>query len=245
MGKSLAQASRQADAIICVSQSTAAEVEDYVGGGIGARIRVVPEGVSPEFSDPADPACLRGLDLSPEGVPFVLTAGKISPRKNVQGVLRAMSKISDEVPHHLVLVGGDGWDVEVVSRELRDAPGLSSRVHFTGYVSDLQLRAIYAMASVYVHPSFYEGFGLTVLEAMACGTPVVASDRTSLPEVVGDSGRLVDPEDASALAEAILEICLDPSTARRMSGLGRARAATFTWKECAAKVAEVYSDVTR
>jgi glycosyltransferase involved in cell wall biosynthesis len=139
-----------------------------------------------------------------------------------------------------VLVGGNGWDTEIVTRELRDRPALRDRVHLLGYVSDAALRALYAAASVYVHPSLYEGFGLTVLEAMACGTPVVAADRTSLPEVVGDAGLLVDPLDTAALADGIRAVCQDAALAARLSAKGRAHAATFTWAGCAGRIAAIH-----
>jgi glycosyltransferase involved in cell wall biosynthesis len=240
MQRSLAQAVRQAAAIVCVSQSTADEVDRLVGNGIGQRIHVVPEGVSAEFFEPADPASLAGLDLPPAGVPFVLSAGAISPRKNVQGVVKAMAALAADLPHHLVLVGGEGWDTDAVTLELRDRPALSGRVHLLGYVSDPALRALYAAAAVYVHPSLYEGFGLPVLEAMACGTPVVAADRTSLPEVVGEAGLLVDPLDTAALADDIRAICTDAAVAAAMSRKGRARAATFTWEDCARRIADLH-----
>jgi glycosyltransferase involved in cell wall biosynthesis len=243
MQRSLAQAVRQAAALVCVSQSTADEVDSLVGNGIGQRVHVVPEGVSREFFEPADRASLAGLDLPPEGVPFVLSAGAISPRKNVQGVVRAMAAVAADLPHHLVLVGGNGWDTEAVARELRERPALRGRVHLLGYVSDAALRALYAAASVYVHPSLYEGFGLTVLEAMACGTPVIAADRTSLPEVVGDAGLLVDPLDTAALADSIRAICQEAALAASLSRKGRAHAATFTWADCAGRIAAIHREL--
>jgi glycosyltransferase involved in cell wall biosynthesis len=222
MQRSLAQAVRQAAALVCVSQSTADEVDSLVGNGIGQRVHVVPEGVSREFFEPADRASLAGLDLPPEGVPFVLAA---------------------DLPHPLVLVGGNGWDTEAVARELRERPALRGRVHLLGYVSDAALRALYAAASVYVHPSLYEGFGLTVLEAMACGTPVIAADRTSLPEVVGDAGLLVDPLDTAALADSIRAICQEAALAASLSRKGRAHAATFTWADCAGRIAAIHREL--
>ena len=180
MEKSLRQAEARADAIVCVSQSTADEVEGYLGSHVANRIRVVKEGVSPEFFAPSDMGLLKGLPLPPDDVPIILTAGKISPRKNVQGVLRALKLVADKIDHHLVLVGGAGWETEAVLKELDDG-ALSSRVHLLDYVSNAQLRALYKRASLYIHPSLYEGFGLTVLEAMASGVPVITSNTSSLP----------------------------------------------------------------
>ncbi len=244
MRRSLAQTIKQADAIICVSHSTADELVSYVGGSLADRVHVVHEGVSPEFFQNSDPACLKGLnDLPPPGTPFVLATGKISPRKNIQGLIQAMSRLSDVIPHHLVLVGGDGWGMDDVYQQLND-PGIKQRVHFPGYVTDEQLRALYGAASVYVHPSLYEGFGLTVLEAMAAGCPVVTSNVYSLPEVAGDAALLVDPLDSNALAEAIEAICTDDMFASELVKKGGVRAGSFQWDTCAGRVFEVYRAIS-
>jgi glycosyltransferase involved in cell wall biosynthesis len=243
MERSLRQAERQADVIICVSRSTADEVCTYLGDGVADRVRVVHEGVSREFFAPADGTCLNGLSLPAEGIPYILSVGKISPRKNVQGVIRALHYVMNEIPHHLVLVGGSGWDTEVATKEVT-SPALRERLHFLGYVDDEQLRALYQRAAVYVHPSLYEGFGLTVLEAMASGAPVIASNASALPEVAGDTGRLVDPADSEALSHELREICSNAGLAGDLARRGRAHAATFRWADCAASVAEIYREAS-
>ncbi len=244
MQRSLAQAVQQADAIICVSQSTADELTSYVGDGIASRVRVVHEGVSPEFFQPANPACLQGLnDLPPLGTPFVMATGKISPRKNIRGLIEAMSSLSDVIPHHLVLVGGDGWGIDEVYEQLSDS-GIKARVHFPGYVTDEQLRALYATTSAYIHSSLYEGFGLTVLEAMAAGCPVVTSNIWSLPEVAGDAALLVNPLDTGALAQAIEAICCSEQLAGELIKKGGEQAKSFEWDKCAWQVADVYRSVS-
>lgn len=242
MEKCLRQAEARADAIICVSDSTANEVEGYLGAHVVDRIRVIKEGVSAEFMEPADPSCLAGLDLPPEDIPFILTAGKISPRKNMQGVIRALKQVHDKIDHHLVLVGGAGWETEVVLRELDDG-SFTKRVHLLGYVTNDQLRALYGRASLYIHPTLYEGFGLTVLEAMASGVPVITSNTSSLPEVAGDAGLLVDPTNDTEIAEAILSICTDVTLTERKIEQGLARARLFTWDACARQLADVYADI--
>jgi glycosyltransferase involved in cell wall biosynthesis len=240
MRRSLGQALRQASALICVSNSTAEELMSFGAAEISAPLHVIPEGVSDFFFESANPACLAGLPgLRRNAVPFVLAAGKISPRKNVQGLLRAMTRLLDRLPHHLVLVGADGWGLTEVLRELKD-PVLARRTHRLGFVTDEQLRALYSAASVYVHPSLYEGFGLTVLEAMATGCPVITSAVYSLPEVAGKAAILVEPNDVEAIADAIEAVCLNPSMADDLRAHGRRRAATFRWENCARQVAEVY-----
>ncbi|VAX11791.1 glycosyl transferase, group 1 [hydrothermal vent metagenome] len=243
MRRSLRQVVKQADGIICVSQSTADELIDYVGAFLEKRIHVVPEGVSPDFFVPTDPGCLDVIDDLPfAGTPFVMSTGKISPRKNIQGLIKAMSSLSSAIPHHLVLVGGDGWEMDGVYKQLDEA-GIRERVHFPGYVTDEQLRALYAAATVYVHPSLYEGFGLTILEAMAANCPVVTSNTWSLPEVAGDAAILVDPSDSDALADAIKSICSNTKLANEFVGKGKVRAGLFQWNECAEKVLDVYRTV--
>jgi len=244
MEKSLRQAERRADAIVCVSQSTADEVEGYLGSHVADRIRVVKEGVSPEFFAPSDTACLAGLDLPADDVPVILTAGKISPRKNVQGVLRALKMVTDKIDLHLVLVGGAGWEMEEALKELDDG-ALRARVHLLDYVTDEQLRALYKRASLYIHPSLYEGFGLTVLEAMASGVPVITSNTSSLPEVAGDAGILVDPTSDEEVAQAIQSICTDASLQKAKIEEGLVRAKLFSWDECAGQLSDVFRDVGR
>ena len=240
MQKALDQAVNQAAAIICVSQSTADELLEYVGPSIEDRVQVVYEGVSEHFFQPVDEQCLDQLsNLPPTGVPFILATGKISPRKNIHGLVAALSRLVDDIPHHLVLIGGDGWDMEAVRKQLVN-PMVRERVHFAGYVTDEQLRALYKRASIYVHPSLYEGFGLTVLEAMAVGCPVITSNVYSLPEVAGDAAVLVDPQDTNQLAEAVEMICRDESFAGQLVEKGQQRATAFDWKDCAARVLDVY-----
>lgn len=243
MQRALRQAERRADVLICVSGFTASEVIDYLGPAIEPRLRVIHEGVSSSFFEPPDMSQLVGLDLPPLDVPFILSAGKISPRKNIHGVLEAMASLTDDIPHHLVLVGGAGWDTEAVFDTLKN-PVLRDRVHLLGYVTDAQLRALYARASLYVHPSLYEGFGLTVLEAMASGTPVITANRTSLPEVAGEAALLIDPRDTKRLAEAMGHLCQDSELAVRLSRKGIERARCFDWRDCARKVGAVYDEVS-
>jgi glycosyltransferase involved in cell wall biosynthesis len=245
MQKSLDQAINRAAAIVCVSESTANELVGFVGESIENRVHVVTEGVSSFFYSEPDSDCLINLEGMPAlGVPFVLAAGKISPRKNVHGLLKAMSKLENKIPHHLVLVGGKGWDTESLLSSLED-PKLAKRTHLLGYVTDDQLRALYAMACVYVHPSLYEGFGLTVLEAMAAGCPVITSNVYSLPEVAGDAGKLIDPTDTAALADAIETICLDEGLQNDMRSKGEKRAAEFSWERCAAEMLGIYGQVSK
>ncbi|MEM9341977.1 MAG: glycosyltransferase family 1 protein [Pseudomonadota bacterium] len=242
MERSLKQTVTQADAIVCVSRSTANEVLDYCGSHIEDRVRVVTEGVSREFFDEvATDSAWQELRLPP-GTPFILSAGSISPRKNIVGLLDAFDRASSEIPHHLVIVGGVGWSADEVKRRLED-PTFKDRVHLPGFVSNEILRALYRAAAVYVHPSLYEGFGLPVLEAMASGTPVIASNRTSLPEVAGDAGRMTDTANTEAFASAILAVCQSEELQHEMIEKGLAQSKRFTWDDCADAMAHIYAEV--
>ncbi|MGV6827420.1 MAG: glycosyltransferase family 4 protein [bacterium] len=239
MRKSLNQVVHQADAVICVSNSTAHEVQDYLQQDMSDRIQVIPEGVNDFFFHQSDGKEPGGVALDDRAPPFLLAAGKISPRKNIHGLLKAFSFCADKIPHDLVLVGGDGWRMEE-TEELLDNSRLAGRVRRLGYISDETLRYLYGHASAYLYPSFYEGFGLTVLEAMAAGCPVVTSDRYSLPEVAGDAAILVDPESVEDMAEAIMNVCTNESVAAAMSDAGRSRARQFSWQACAEQTVELY-----
>lgn len=243
MKRSLAQAVKKADGIICISQSTANELESYVGGRVADRIRVVYEGISPHFlvgPDNSDTTVLKQLGIG--DTPFILSAGAISPRKNTLSIIQALARLADDIPHDLVLVGGDGWSMQNVHEALGNST-IAERVHLAGYVSNAQLKSLFVAASVYVHPSLYEGFGLTVLEAMAQGCPVVTSNVYSLPEVAGDAAILVDPTSVDEIADAIKAVCTDSALAADLTARGRERIKAFSWGACAKGVMEVYRSV--
>lgn len=241
MERALKQAVDKADAVVAISQATADEIL-MLHPQARDRVRVVRSGVSAHFFDPPDMSALDDLDLPPADVPFVLAAGKISPRKNIQGLLRAMKTLGTDLPHHLVLTGGNGWDVKLIEEELADGT-LEGRVHMVGFVSDAALRALYHRAAIYVHPSLYEGFGLTLLEAMASNVPVVTSNLSSLPEVAGDAAWLVNPSDPEEIAAAIRGIAEDPVRADAMRQAGQQRARTFSWGKTATGMIDIYREV--
>lgn len=241
--RSLKQAVRHASAIICVSRATATEIEAYIGQSLGERLIIIHEAVDAKFFAAPNANALSSIaGLPAPEIPFLLAVGKMSPRKNVARIIAALESLRDKIPHHLVLVGGDGWDTDEIFREIGRLD-IADRVHTIGYVSDEQLRALYGAASAYVHPSLFEGFGLTILEAMASGCPVVSSNVYSLPEVAGDAAILVDPYDVKAIADGICAVCTDPSFAADLVAKGKTRAATFTWSRCADQVAGVYRTI--
>lgn len=172
---------------------------------------------------------------------YILFVGTLEPRKNLPGLLTGYRLLLDqdvtEAP--LILVGGRGWLYEEVFQQV-EALALEDQVEFLHGVPDGDLPPLYNGASVLVTPSFYEGFGLPALEAMACGIPVVVSNRGSLPEVVGPAGVLVDPEAPEAIAAGLAEVLDDPERQRQLAQAGIAQAATFSWERTARETLAVY-----
>jgi glycosyltransferase involved in cell wall biosynthesis len=171
------------------------------------------------------------------GGPFILSVCTLDPRKNLDGLLRAFARLVAEhrVPHQLVLVGRPGWKDQAL-RALTAALYVADRVVFTGYVSDEQLVQLYNQADLFVYPSKYEGFGLPVLEAMACGVPVVTADRSALREVAGDAASLVDPDSDSALAAGMLRVLTDAMFRQDLVARGLARSREFSWDRMTRKI---------
>jgi glycosyltransferase involved in cell wall biosynthesis len=217
-------------------------VIDVAGTAVSDRLHVVHEGVSLAQSEEADWAGVAARRNIPTDVPFILATGKLSPRKNVDGVIAALGALKGRFPHHLIGAGGDGWDVAAV-HEAAARHGLVGRVHFTGFVDDTELLALYRDASVYAHPSHYEGFGLTVLEAMAAGTPVITSNVSALPEVAGGAALLVTPGDRDALVDAFERVLGDDELARAMRTRGLERARGFSWTSAAEAMAGIYRSI--
>jgi glycosyltransferase involved in cell wall biosynthesis len=208
------------------------------------KIRVIYLGLldgSGTSSVSRNPCRLREMGI--EGA-YVLFVGLLKPHKNVKGLISAYARLSQEVRNRcqLVIVGKKDRsypDLERLTREM----SLEQRVIFTGYVSDGDLEALYAGASLFVLPSFNEGFGLPVLEAMAHGVPAIASNRAALPEVVGKAGILVDPNDHEALANAIERVLSDGALRRELVESGQARVKLFSARESALQHLEVYREV--
>lgn len=232
----------RAKAVIAISESTRQDVIRHFSISPDL-VRVVPFGCDPRFKPVEDEerrAQVRAhLDL-PER--YLLFVGTLEPRKNIPRILRAfhLLKGGRSIPHKLVIVGQRGWLYNEIFEEIA-ALGLEGDVVFTGYVDLQYLPAIYGMSDLLVFPSLYEGFGLPALEAMACGCPVLTSNRSSLPEVVGDAAICVDPTDVGAIAEAITAVVSDPARRTRMAQQGLARSKLFSWERAAEETLAVYS----
>ncbi|MBN1483211.1 MAG: glycosyltransferase family 4 protein [Chloroflexia bacterium] len=227
---------RRARAVIAVSEFTGREVQRLLGVP-GERIQVIYEGVDPDFCPrpPEEVAAFRER----RGLPprYLLYLGNLEPRKNLRRLVQAYARVATDAP--LVLAGARGWGYEALFAEV-EALGLSERVLFPGFVPREELPLWYNGAVALVYPSRYEGFGLPPLEAMACGTPVLTSTASSLPEVVGEAGLQVSAEDVPALAAAMQRL-LDRADLRaelRQRGLERAR--RFSWSNMARETAALY-----
>jgi glycosyltransferase involved in cell wall biosynthesis len=213
-----------------------------------ARVAVVPNGVAPEFHRPVPRAEVervrRAWDLPRR---FVLCVGTLQPRKNPDVLLAAFAaarRSGAAGDAGLVFAGRRGWMAGPFLRALaREGPALGARL-LEG-VPDADLPGLLAAAEVFASPSSYEGFGLSVAEAMAVGLPVVAGDSSSEPEVVGDAGILVEPRDAASLEVALSRLLGDPAERRRLGEAARRRAARFTWASAARAVREVYGEAAR
>jgi glycosyltransferase involved in cell wall biosynthesis len=177
--------------------------------------------------------------------PFLLSVGDLQPRKNQIGLIRAFARLVRAYPqfkHNLVLAGKETWFAERVHEAARDS-GVAERIRFFGFVSDQDLLQLYNACDLFVFPSFYEGFGLPALEAMACGRAVVCSNTSALPEVVDGAAILFDPYSIDEMVRAIADLLLDPELKARMERLGLQRAAHFSWQKTAAKTLGVFYEV--
>jgi glycosyltransferase involved in cell wall biosynthesis len=238
---------RGARMILTPSESTRRDVVRLLRVDPG-RVRVIPYAASPTFRpQSAAPAALEALHgIRP---PYFLYVGTLEPRKNLARALRAFAAIAPGLPEcRFVIVGQKGWRYAEVLRAADD-PALRGRVVFLGYLPEEKLPALYAHALALVYPSLYEGFGLPVMEAMACGTPVLTSRSSSLEEIGEGAALLADPTDEKALAECLRALATDEALRARLSRLGLERARSFSWertgRETVAAYQEVYDEVRR
>ena len=234
---------RLADHIITISNSTKRDIMELAGID-DSKITVIKYGLSSLFHNVTSKTINHSKIRYDLVRPFFLFVGTLQPRKNLENILAAFSLAlqKNHLPHELLLAGGEGW----LTEDLIAAAGryqIADRVRLLGSVPHDDLPGLYCNATALVYPSWYEGFGLPPLEAMACGTPVIASQAASLPEVIENAGILVHPGDVEGLAEAMGRLATDEAYRTLYSQMGPAQAAKFSWDECARRTYQVYQQV--
>lgn len=233
---------KRADHIVVVSEHTKQDVLDYYG--VSPTDVTVCYGAADErfqprtVSDATRSELVERYDLEEE---FALFVGTVEQRKNVHTVVEALRRMDPSTRPQLVVVGNRESSYDELVRALKQYEG---QVTFTGYVPDEQLPLLYNLASLFVYPSRYEGFGLPVLESMQSGTPVLVSDRSSLPEVIDGAGVVVDPDNPDAVATGITQL-LDKQTRERYAASGVRRARDFSWEGSASRVNEILGGIER
>ncbi len=238
-----------ADKLLAVSESTKNDLVKRLGAR-EKKIEVVYEGFEKETFHPAEKEEQKKISEVIKkyniGIKeYMLFVGTVQPRKNLERLIEAFSSIADQIANvDLVIGGGKGW----LSDEIYAAPkkfDVEGRVKFIGFADSADLPALYHGASLLTLPSLYEGFGLPVVEAMASGTPVVVSQSSSLPEVVGSAGVIVDPLDVNSIAEGLLKVLKDDKLAKELSEKGLKQAEKFGWDKAATQTLEILEKIGR
>lgn len=234
---------RRATHILADSESTRQDLIRLYGTP-ETKITVLYSGVHARFNTTVDEDAVAKVREKYEigEAPFAFTVSTLQPRKNHQLLIRAFRDVASQTNHNLIIAGGRGWLYEKMLEEV-EQQGLQERVRFIGFVDDGDLPALYNAASLFVFPSLYEGFGLPVLEAMACGTPVVSSNASSLPEVTGDAAVQLSPHDEAAWTGAMLRVINDRALRNRLIATGHSQAQRFRWSGAARKLLELYGRV--
>lgn len=236
------RSARKATQILALSEHTRADIISTYGISPD-RVTAIPLAAADRFRPITDERELQRVRHTYEiAGDYILTVGSIQPRKNLNRLISAYVRLHQDERRalpKLVIVGRQAWLFGETLRAIRES-GFSDSIILTGYVPDADLPALYSGARCFVYPSFFEGFGLPPLEAMKCGVPVIAGNRTSLVEVVGDAGLLVDPLDPAAIAQALSRVLNEPNLREELSLKGLSRSSLFDWKDTAKRTLEVY-----
>lgn len=239
------QTARRAARIITGSQFSKTDISTRYGLA-PEKIEVIPYGVSPRFGETQEPGriqkTLAKYKIRP---PYILSVSRLNPRKNLVSLAGAFSQLKRELrlPHQLVLAGRGDYKTAKTIALIRKAGGPD--ILLTGFVDDEDLPSLYQGADIFVYPSLFEGAGLPVLEAMAAGVPVIASNTSSLPEIVGDAGITIDPLSVDEIIQAVRRLASDRDLKEEYRRRGRVRAAEFSWDKAAQKTLKIYQDLSR
>ena len=231
----------RADHILADSQSTNLDLQDIFNVS-PQKITVVGAGVEDRFKPIINPHTLAAVRQQHHlPAKFILGLGTLEPRKNFTGLIEAFSRSPVRETHHLVIAGGKGWLYDDIFKAAETSP-VADRIHLIGFVPDANLPALYSLADIFAYPSHYEGFGIPVIEAMACGTPVVCANNSSLPEVAGQAGLLVPATDTNSLANALHKLTVDNSLREQCIIKGFEQAKIFNWPTAARRLLAVYKN---
>jgi glycosyltransferase involved in cell wall biosynthesis len=230
-----------ADRVIAVSEYTKKDILKYVGD-FKEKISVIYEAAEERFKNSVSIEAVNDVKkkfgLEKE---YILFTGFLEPRKNLERLLEAFADIKDDIPHHLVITGAKGWWYDSTFEKVKSL-GLADRVVFTGYVRNDELPALYAGATLFAFPSLYEGFGISVLEAICCGTVVLVSNNTSLPEVAGEAGVYVNPYDVGDISEKLKDTLRNPAKLKLLKEKCLEIREKFTWKKAGQETLAVLLD---
>jgi len=239
-------AARRADLIIAVSEFSKREIAEYLRINPD-RIHAIHEGIDPGFASFASESASSSEKIAGQKIesPFILVLGSGDPRKNTLAVIRMYASVWRELPNQekLVIVGLRDWRTSS-AYQLAAQLGVERRIVFSDYVSEEMLARLYSSSRCFLYPTLYEGFGFPVLEAMACGTPVITSDCTSVPEVAGDAAILVNPTCEKSIGDALLRLLQNEPLRCQLIQKGRERARKFRWQDTVQKTIGVYAQLS-
>ncbi len=231
--------------VLCISQSTKNDLCNYSKNIAPERIFVTPLAASQLFYHCSDAQKIEATrrKYNIPNAPYILSLGTLEPRKNVVQTIRCFIKLVEQQnikDLYLVLAGAKGWSYEKIFAEISSNHNLKDKIIVTGYVADEDLAPLYSGALAFVYPSFYEGFGLPPLEAMQCGIPVITSNTSSLPEVVGDAGIMLAPKDVDGLCHSMFELYSNLSLRQSLADKSLEQAKKFSWEKCTSSTIAAY-----
>lgn len=232
----LQQCLKWSDLVITFSENTKSEISHY--------FKISPEKIliTPQASKFTESAILENQQINYDfSKPYFLFVSTLEPRKNIINLIKAFNhlKKQQKIPHKLVLIGQKGWSYQGILEAIFTSP-YAEEIHHLDYLSDQLVALFYSKAEVFVYPSYYEGFGLPVLEAMTLGTPVITSNASSLPEIAGDAALLINPQDYLEIAEAMFRVINDTQLRQELIQRGKARSKLYTWEKTAQATLKVY-----
>lgn len=230
------------DLVVTFSHNSQADIIEYLGVSVD-KIYLTSEASRYEvnFLDKYDLESLKNIVSYNFNEPYLLFVSTLEPRKNIINLVRAFNLLKQEykIPHNLILIGQKGWDYQDIFTEINQSI-FNKSIYHLGYLSDELVALFYAQANVFVYPSFYEGFGLPVLEAMTLGCPVVTSNVSSLPEVAGDAAMYINPNDPTSIAYGINKVINDEKLRQNLIDKGKIRSQLFSWENTARETLKAY-----